>query len=145
MPTRLHSALLPEVKRLSAQGRVLAALQLVKETLTVLLLGLPLLVQQPVLVPAVVPGLVLYLYRWGLVLGQVPRRVARVVWLLTLLDEAWGLIIYHSVVNEPTARQLHYLNWSYGLGLAFTLAALAEISLGRRRERRHLRALLRAA
>jgi len=145
MPTRSHSALLPEVKRLSALGRGLAALQLVKETLTVLLLGLPLLAQQPVLVPAVLPGLVLYLYRWGLVLGQVPRRVARVVWLLTLLDEAWGLIIYTSVVDEPTARQLRYLKWSYGLGLTFTLAALAEIYLGRRRERRHLRALLRAA
>lgn len=145
MPTRSHSALLPEVKRLSALGRALAALQLVKETLTVVLLGLPLLVQQPVLVPAVLPGLVLYLYRWGMVLGQVPRRVARVVWGLTLLDEIWGLLIYHSVVNEPTARQLRYLTWSYGLGLTFTLAALAEIYLGQRRERRHLRALLRAA
>ncbi|MGI4832080.1 MAG: hypothetical protein ACRYFK_01325 [Janthinobacterium lividum] len=145
MPTRSHSALLPEVKHLSKLGRGLAALQLVKETLTVLLLGLPLLLQQPVLAPAALPGLVLYLYRWGMVLGQVPRRAARVVWLLTLLDEVWGLLIYNSVVDEPTARQLRYLTWSYALGLAFTLAALAEIYLGRRRERRHLRALLRAA
>lgn len=146
MPTsRLYSSLLPVAKRLSALGRWLAGLQLAKETLTIVLLGVPLLVQQPVLAPAALPGVVLFLYRWGLVLGQVTRRGAAVVWLCTLLDEAWGLILYLNVVDEPTARQLHYLSWSYGLGLACTLAALAEIYLGRRRERRHLRALLRAA
>ena len=146
MPTsRAHSSLLPEMKHLSRTGRVLAGLQLLKETLTIVLLGLPLLVHEPVLVPAVLPGLVLYLYRWGMALGQLSRQAARVVWVLTLLDEVWGLVMYTSVVNEPTARQLHYLQWSFGLGLVFTLAALGEIYLGRRRERRHLRALLRAA
>jgi len=143
--SRLHSSLLPTAKRLSPLGRWLAGLQLVKETLTIVLLGVPLLLAQPVLAPAALPGVVLYLYRWGLALGQFTRRGAAVVWLLTMLDEAWGLVLYLNVVDEPTARQLHYLNWSYGLGLAFTLTALAEIYLGRRRERRHLRALMRAA
>ena len=143
MPHHAPSTL-PQPKQLSPLGRGLAAAQLAKETLTIVLLGVPLLVQQPVLVPAALPGVVLFLFRSGIVLGQVPRRAAAAVWWFTLLDEAWGIVLYLNVVDEPTRQQLRYLMWSYGLGLAFTLAALTEIYLGQRRERRHLRALMRA-
>lgn len=145
MPTRPHSALLPAAKQLSKTGRALAALQVVKEILTIILLGVPLLWAQPVLVPAALPGLVLFLYHVGMVRGQVPRRVAATVWVLTLLDEAGGLALYLNVVDAPTTQQLRYLQWSCGLGLAFTLAALLEIWWQRSGERRHLRAQLRAA
>jgi toxin CptA len=137
---------LPQPKRLSPFGRGLAAAQLAKETLTIVLLGVPLLLEQPLLAPAAIPGLVLYLFRWVLVLGRLPRRVATRIWVFTLLDELWGLGLYLYAHDAPTARQLRYLKWSFGLGLLFTLAALAEIAYQRYGERRSLRrALLRPA
>ncbi len=133
-------------KLLSQFGQVLAGLQLAKETLTIVLLGVPLLLAQPVLAPAALPGVVLYLFRWAMVLGRVRRRAAAGIWLFTLIDELWGLSLYLHAYDEPTARQLSYLKWSVGLGLAFTLAALGEIFYQRYRERRRLRrALSRAA
>jgi toxin CptA len=137
---------IPRPKRLSLFGRGLAAAQLLKETLTVVLLGVPLLLAQPVLAPAAVPGLVLYLFRWVMVLGRIPRRAAARIWMFTLLDEVWGLSLYLYAYHVPTDRQLRYLKWSVGLGLFFTLTALAEITYRRYRERRGLRrALLGAA
>jgi toxin CptA len=137
---------LPQPKRLSPLGRGLAAAQLAKETLTIVLLGVPLLLEQPLLAPAAIPGLVLYLFRWVLVLGRLPRRAAARIWVFTLLDELWGLGLYLHAYDAPTARQLRYLKWSFGLGLLFTLAALAEIAYQRYGEQRSLRrALLRPA
>lgn len=137
---------LPQSKRLSPVGRGLAAAQLAKETLTIVLLGVPLLLEQPLLVVAAIPGLVLYLFRWVMVLGRIPRRTAAGLWLFTLLDELWGLALYLHAYDAPTARQLRYLKWSVGLGLSLTLAALAEIAWQRYGERRSLRrALLRPA
>jgi hypothetical protein len=95
---------------------------------------------------AALPGLVLYLFRWVLVLGRLPRRVAARLWVFTLLDELWGLGLYLHAYDAPTARQLRYLKWSVGLGLLFTLAALAEIAYQRYGEWRSLRrALMRPA
>jgi len=133
-------------KLLSRLGQVLAGLQLAKETLTIVLLGVPLLLAQPVLAPAVLPGVVLYLFRWVMVLGRLRRRAAAGIWLFTLLDEVWGLGLYLQAYDAPTSRQLRYLKWNVGLGLTFTLAALAEIYYQRYRERQQLRrALLRVA
>lgn len=143
-PATPHS--LPRPKRLSAFGRGLAAAQLIKESLTIVLLGVPLLLAQPLLAPAALPGLVLYLFRWVIVLGRIPRRSATRIWIFTLLDELWGVSLYLQAYDAPTARQLRYLKWSVGLGLVFTLTALAEIAYRRYRERRGLRrALLGAA
>jgi len=140
------SSTLPQPKRLSPFGRGLAAAQLTKETLTIVLLGVPLLLAQPMLAVAALPGLVLYLFRWVMVLGQMPRRAAARLWVFTLLDELWGLSLYLHAYDAPTARQLRYLKWSVGLGLLFTLAALAEITYQRYGERRSLRrALMRPA
>jgi len=137
---------LPQPKRLSPLGRGLAAAQLGKETLTIVLLGVPLLLAQPLLALAALPGLVLYLFRWVMVRGRMPRRVAARLWVFTLLDELWGLSLYLHAYAAPTARQLRYLKWSFGLGLLFTLAALAEIAYQRYGERRSLRrALMRPA
>jgi toxin CptA len=145
MPHHTPSAL-PQPKRLSLLGRGLAAAQLAKETLTIVLLGVPLLLEQPVLGLAAIPGLVLYLFRWVIVLGRLPRQAAMRIWLFTLLDEVWGLGLYLHAYDAPTARQLRYLKWSFGLGLLFTLAALTEIAYQRYGERRSLRrALLRPA
>ena len=131
-----RAAAFPKPKLLSPLGRGLAAAQLIKETLTIVLLGVPLLLAQPVLAPAAVPGLVLYAFRWVLVLGRVRQRVAALVWLLTLIDELWGLSLFGQAYDAPTTRQLRYLKWSFGLGLAFTLAALLEIGYRRYRARR---------
>ena len=136
---------IPRPKRLSALGRGLAAAQLLKETLTIVLLGVPLLLAQPVLAPAAIPGLVLYLFHWVMVLGRIPRRAAGGIWLFTLIDELWGLSLYLHAYDAPTARQLRYLKWSVGLGLVFTLAALAEIAYQRFRERRGRRRALPGA
>lgn len=144
--TQLSTHPIPRPKRLSALGRGLAAAQLLKETLTIVLLGVPLLLAQPVLAPAAIPGLVLYLFHWVMVLGRIPRRAAGGIWLFTLIDELWGLGLYLHAYDAPTDRQLRYLKWSVGLGLVFTLAALAEIAYQRLRERRgRRRALLGAA
>lgn len=140
-----RSAYLPRPRQLSTTGRVLAGLQLLKETLTIILLGVPLLLDKPLLTLAALPGLVLYLFRWVMVLGKVRWRGAALVWVFTLIDEAWGLALYLHAVDEPTARQLHYLAWSYSLGLALTLSALGEIAYHRVRERAGVRALLRPA
>lgn len=140
------SSTLPQPKRLSSFGRGLAAAQLAKETLTIVLLGVPLLLEQPLLALAALPGLVLYLFRWVLVLGRLPRRAGARIWVFTLVDELWGLSLYLHAYDAPTARQLRYLKWSVGLGLVFTLAALAEIAYQRYGERRSLRrALMRPA
>jgi len=136
---------IPRPKRLSALGRGLAAAQLLKETLTIVLLGVPLLLAQPVLAPAAIPGLVLYLFHWVMVLGRIPRRAAGGIWLFTLIDELWGLSLYLHAYDAPTDRQLRYLKWSVGLGLVFTLAALAEIAYQRFRERRGQRRALPGA
>jgi toxin CptA len=68
-----------------------------------------------------------------------------VIWLFTLLDELWGLILYlRATGGAPTLRQLRYLDWSYRLGLAFSVAALLEIGYRRYRDRADLRTLLKA-
>jgi len=140
------SSMLPQPKQLSPFGRGLAAAQLAKETLTIVLLGVPLLLEQPLLAVAALPGLVLYLFRWVMVGGRMPRRAATRLWVFTLLDELWGLVLYLHAYDAPTARQLRYLKWSVGLGLVFTLTALAEIAYQRYGERRNLRrALMRPA
>ena len=140
------SSMLPQPKQLSPFGRGLAAAQLAKETLTIVLLGVPLLLEQPLLAVAALPGLVLYLFRWVMVGGRMPRRAATRLWVFTLLDELWGLVLYLHAYDAPTARQLRYLKWSVGLGLFFTLTALAEITYQRYGERRSLRrALMRPA
>ncbi|WP_151087784.1 hypothetical protein [Hymenobacter baengnokdamensis] len=139
------SATLPLAKRLSRVGRAIGALQLFKETLTIVLLGLPLLWQQPLLAPAALPGLVLYLARWVMVLGRMRRRAAALIWGFTFVDELWGLSLYLHAYDAPTARQLRYLDWSYGLGLACTLAGLLEIGYRYYRERIGRRALMRTA
>lgn len=144
--TRHLTPSLPKPKLLSPLGRGIAAAQLAKETLTIVLLGVPLLLAQPVLALAAVPGLVLYTFRWVMVLGRVGQRGAVLVWVFTLIDELWGLSLYFQAYDAPTARQLRYVKWSYGLGLTFTLVALLEIAYRRYRARRGLRrALLRAA
>jgi toxin CptA len=141
-----HAHHIPSPKMLSPLGRVLAALQLAKETLTIVLLGGPLLLGRPLLVLAVLPGLVLYLFRWVMVLGSFRRRPAAAVWVFTLIDELWGLALYlRATDGAPTMHQLRYLNWSYRLGLIFSLAALLEIAYRRYRDRAGLRALLKSA
>jgi len=140
-----HAHPIPSPKMLSPLGRALAALQLAKETATIVLLGVPLLYERPLLVLATLPGMALYLFRWVVVLSNMRRRAVVAIWVLTIIDELWGLALYLRAVDAPTMRQLRYLNWSYGLGLVFSLAALLEIGYQRYRERAHLRALIKAA
>ena len=140
-----HFHPIPSPKQLSPLGRGLAALQLAKETATIVLLGVPLLYERPLLVLTALPGLVLYLFRGVMVLSNMRRRAAVIIWVFTLLDELWGLALYHQAVDAPTMRQLRYVHWSYRLGLVFSLAALLEIGYRRYRERASLRALLKAA
>ena len=135
--SHFHPHALPHPPRVSRFGQLLAGLQLVKETLTILVLGLPLVKAVPLALLTALPGVVLYALHWHLVLGRPERRFAAVVWVFTLIDELWGLFLFRQL-ESPTLGQVRMLNWSYFLGLAIILTALAE--LGWRWQRRRAKA-----
>ncbi|MBD2724239.1 hypothetical protein [Hymenobacter armeniacus] len=137
MPTSSHLHPLPVFPKLSKLGRGLAAVQVLKETLSIVFLGLPLVQEEPLVLLSALPGVVLYLLHWQLALGRVGRVFAAVVWALTLLDELWGLLLFQEL-DAPTRGQVRMLHWSYFLGLGIILAALAE--LGWRWQRNRARA-----
>lgn len=123
-PTHLHP--LPAVPKLSPLGRALAGAQVLKETLSIVFLGLPLVRETPLALLAALPGVALYVLHWQLTLGRVGRLFAVAVWVLTLLDELWGLFLFREL-ESPTRGQVRMLHWSYFLGLGLILAALAEL------------------
>ncbi len=126
MPTSpLHPV--PPFPKLSPLGRGLAAAQVLKETLSIIFLGLPLVKASPLILLAALPGLALYLLHWHLALGRAGRVFATAVWSLTLIDELWGLLLFKEL-EEPTHGQIRLLYWSYFLGLAIMLLALAELA-----------------
>ena len=135
-----HSHLhpLPGIPKLSRFGRALAAAQVLKETLSIVFLGLPLvqelLQDAPLILLSALPGVVLYLLHWQLALGRVGRVFAAVVWTITLLDELWGWLLFREL-DAPTHGQVLMLRWSYFLGLGFILLALGELAW--RWQRRH--------
>jgi hypothetical protein len=125
---------LPGPPTLSRLGRGLAGLQVVKETLTIVFLGLPLVMEQPLLLLLALPGVVLYLLHFYLAFGKSERRLATAVWLFTLVDELWGLFLFEEL-DSPTRAQVRMLYWSYFLGLGIILLALAELAWRYQRNR----------
>jgi toxin CptA len=121
-----HLHPLPSSPKISRFGRALAALQVAKETLTIILLGLPLVKAVPLALLSALPGVVLYALHWHLALGRADRRLALVVWVFTLIDELWGLFLFEEL-ETPTRGQVRMLHWSYFLGLGIILLALAEL------------------
>lgn len=136
MPTS-HLHPLAVVPKLSRFGRVLAGAQVLKETLSVIFLGLPLVKAEPLVLLSALPGVVLYLLHWQLAKGRVGRVFAAAVWGFTLLDELWGLLLFQEL-DSPTRGQIRLLHWSYFLGLGIILLALGE--LGWRWQRRRVKA-----
>ena len=136
MPTA-HLYPLPAAPRLSRLGRSFAGAQVLKETLSIVFLGLPLIKEQPLILLSALPGVVLYLLHWHLVLGRVGRAFAAAVWGFTLLDELWGLFLFQEL-DSPTQAQIRLLHWSYFLGLGIILLALGELAW--RWQRNRLRA-----
>ena len=128
----LHS--LPTPVKLSKLGRGLAAAQVIKETLTIVLLGVPLVREEPIILLSALPGLVLYLLHWQMWRGRVRRRYAAAVWAFTLLDELWGWFLFREL-DAPTRGQVRLMHWSYFLGLGLILLALVEVSWRYRRAR----------
>lgn len=126
MPNSHHHPL-PTLPKLSRIGRGLAALQVAKETLTIIFLGLPLVRAVPLVLLTALPGLVLYLLHWHLVLGRPPRRLAVIIWMFTLIDEAWGLFLFKEF-EAPTRGQIRFMHWTYFVGLGIILVALLEIA-----------------
>jgi len=133
MPNSHHHPL-PSLPKLSRIGRGLAALQVAKETLTIIFLGLPLVKAVPLALLTALPGVVLYLLHWHLVLGRPPRRVAVIVWIFTLIDEAWGLLLFGEF-EHATKGQVRFMYWSYFVGLAIIITALLEIGWRWQRQR----------
>ena len=133
MPNSHHHPL-PSLPKLSRLGRGLAALQVAKETLTIIFLGLPLVQAVPLALLTALPGVVLYLLHWHLVLGRPPRRVAVIVWIFTLIDEAWGLLLFGEF-EHATQGQVRFMYWSYFVGLAIIITALLEIGWRWQRQR----------
>ena len=125
MPTS-HLHPIPAAPKLSRLGRSFAGAQVLKETLSIIFLGLPLIKEQPLILLSALPGVVLYLLHWQLVLGRVGRLFAAVVWGFTLLDELWGLFLFREL-DSPTRAQIRMLHWSYFLGLGIILLALGEL------------------
>ena len=136
MPTS-HVHPLPTIPKLSRIGRALAGAQVLKETLSIVFLGLPLVKEAPLVLLSALPGVVLYLLHWHLALGRAGRGFATAVWAFTLLDELWGLLLFQEL-DSPTRSQVRLLHWSYFLGLAIILLALGE--LGWRWQRRRAKA-----
>ena len=133
MPTSsLHP--LPAVPTLSRLGRALAGAQVLKETLSVIFLGLPLVKAAPLVLLSALPGVVLYLLHWHLALGRAGRGFAVAVWAFTLVDELWGLLLFQEL-DSPTRAQIRMLHWSYFLGLGIILLALSELGLRWQRRR----------
>ena len=137
MPTA-HLHPLPAAPKLSRLGRGLAAAQVLKETLSIVLLGWPLVQEEPLVLLSALPGVVLYLLHWQLALGRVGRKLAAVVWALTLLDELWGLMLFKQL-DSPTRGQIRMLHWSYFLGLGIILLALGELGWRWQRNRARVR------
>ena len=124
LASHLHPpSLIPNISRL---GRFLAGAQVLKETLSIIFLGLPLVKAVPLVLLSALPGVVLYLLHWHLALGRAGRIFAAAIWVFTLLDELWGLFLFQEL-DSPTRAQIRMLHWSYFLGLGIILLALAEL------------------
>ncbi len=121
-----HLHPLPVAPKLSRLGRGLAGAQVLKETLSIVFLGLPLVKEEPLVLLSALPGVVLYLLHWQLALGRVGRIFAAAVWAFTLVDELWGLFLFKEL-ESPTRGQIRMLHWSYFLGLGLILLALGEL------------------
>lgn len=133
-----HLHPLPVAPKLSRMGRALAGAQVLKETLGIVFLGLPLVQEAPLVLLSVLPGVVLYLLHWQLALGRVGRLFATAVWVFTLLDELWGLLLFEEL-DSPTRGQIRMLYWSYFLGLGIILLALGELGWRWQRHRAKVR------
>ena len=136
LTSHLHST--PTIPKLSLMGRALAGAQVLKETLSIIFLGLPLVKETPLVLLSVLPGVVLYLLHWQLALGRVGRMFATAVWVFTLLDELWGLLLFEEL-DSPTRGQIRMLYWSYFLGLFIILLALGELGWRWQRHRTKVR------
>ena len=131
----LHpSSVIPKISNL---GRLLAGAQVLKETLSIIFLGLPLVREVPLVLLSALPGVALYLLHWHLALGRAGRIFAAAIWGFTLLDELWGLFLFQEL-DSPTRGQIRLLHWSYFLGLGIILLALGELAW--RWQRNRLRA-----
>lgn len=123
---------------LSQLGRFLAGAQVLKETLSIIFLGLPLVKAAPLVLLSALPGVVLYLLHWHLALGRAGRIFAAAIWGFTLMDELWGLFLFREL-DSPTRGQVRMLHWSYFLGLGIILLALGELAWRWQRSRRRAR------
>jgi toxin CptA len=126
------------IPKLSHLGRLLAGAQVLKETLSIIFLGLPLVKAAPLVLLSALPGVVLYLLHWHLALGRAGRIFAAAIWGFTLLDELWGLLLFQEL-DSPTRTQVRMLHWSYFLGLGIILLALAELGWRWQRSRSRAR------
>ncbi|AMJ66853.1 hypothetical protein [Hymenobacter sp. PAMC 26628] len=124
---------LPTPPKLSRLGRALAAAQAAKETLSFLLLVLPLALEAPLVLVSALPGLGLYLLHLYLAGGRASRVLAVAAWVLTLADELWAVLLYHDLGAPLPARRLHL---SHCLGIGLSLLALAELAWRWPRRRR---------
>ena len=143
-----HAApLLPPPAKTSRWGRGLAGAQVVKETLSAVVLVLPVLLARPWVLTTLLPAVVLYGLHVALVLSGLRRRVAGLVWGFTLIEEGGTWLLRE--VAATSASSLYYTRVSFGLGLLISVVALMELAWRWQRRRaamqRNVRHQARAA
>ena len=122
-----HSTILmPAPARALWLRRALAGAQVLKETLSAVVLVLPGLLARPWLAAAAAPGLVLYVLHGALALGRLPRRTAALIWGVTLVDEV-GSWLFREIVADNAARQ-QLVRLSFFVGLLLSVLALTELA-----------------
>jgi toxin CptA len=117
---------LPAPAASSVFGRVLAGAQVVKETWSAVLLVLPVLLVRPWVLATSLPTVILFGLHGALALGWLRRRVAVLVWVLTLIEEVWTWLLREMATTSATRQ--YFARVSFGLGLSISVLALAELA-----------------
>ena len=130
-PMSTSTSLLLTPVTTSPLGRGLALAQVLKETLSALLLVLPTLLLRPWLVVAALPAVVLYGLHWALALSQLRRRAAALVWGVTLVEEVSTWLLRE--VMATSVGRVHAGRVVFMTGLVISLLALVELAWRARR------------
>lgn len=105
---------------ISTLERWLAAIQQLKDTVTIGLMNILLLFG--LMFGIAIPGLVLYFLRWRLVRGKGSRGSAAVIWALGCLHELLCAVLFLSSSNQSELGDMSLIGYGYVLGVVVSAA-----------------------